>query len=92
MGIFYIIYRRNVSRGFIRGIYKGSIYAIRGTSENYIRLRPKVRSNILGSLYSKAKNPNSNFNGILPIDRWINKKTKPDVRTVFMPLCQLYTK
>ena len=62
-----------------------------GANENYIKLRPKVYNSILGSLYSETKNPNSDFNGILFINRWINKETKPDVRVVFMTLYQLCT-
>jgi len=58
-----------------------------GINENHIRSRFKVCGSILGSLYSKAKNLNGDFNGILPIDRWINKKTELDIRTVFMILC-----
>ena len=69
MGLFYIMYRRDVSRRFVGGIYKGNIYTTQGTSENYIKSRPKVRGSILGNLYSKARNPNSNFNGISPINR-----------------------
>ena len=57
-----------------------------GINKNYIGLRPKVCSSILGSLYSKTKDPNSNFNGILPINRQIDKKTELDVKTVFMTL------
>jgi len=40
-----------------------------GISEDYIGLKPKVYSSILGSLYSKIKNPNSNFNNIPPINK-----------------------
>ena len=64
---------------------------IQGTSEDHIRLRLEIYSNILGDLYSKVKNLNGNFNGILPIDRQVNKETKPDVRVVFMTLYQLCT-
>ena len=91
MGLFYTIYRRDISKGLIRGIYKGSVYIIWGTSKDYIGSRFKVRGSILGSLYSKTKNPNSDFNGISPTNRWTNKETKPDVRTVSMTLHQLCT-
>ena len=57
-----------------------------GTSKNYIGLRPKVCNNILGDLYSKTKNPNSDFNNILSIDRQTNKKTELDARAIFMTL------
>ncbi len=63
------MYRKDISRRFVRGIYKGSVYTTQGTSEDYIGLRPKVHGSILGSLYGKAKNLNGNFNGILPIDK-----------------------
>jgi len=69
MGLFYIIYRRDVNKGFVKGICKGSVCITWGTSENYIGLRPKVRGSILGSLYGKAKKLNGDFNGILPTDR-----------------------
>jgi len=69
VGLFCIVYKRNISKGLIRGIYKGSICITQGTSEDYIRLRPKVYNNILGSLYSKIRDLNGNFNGILPIDK-----------------------
>ena len=86
MGLLYIIYQRNVSRRFVKGIYKGSICIVWGINESYIRSRPKVYGNILGSFYSKTKNPNSDFNGILFIDKWINKKTEPDIKIIFMSL------
>ena len=81
------MYRRDVSRESIGSICEGSVCTTWGTSENHIRLRPKVCSSILGSLYSKTRNPNSDFNGILSINRWTNKETKPDIKTVFMTLC-----
>ena len=58
-----------------------------GTSKDHIGLRPKVRGSILGSLYSKTRNPNGDFNGILPINRQINKIIEPDIGAVFMALC-----
>ena len=69
MGIFYIIYKRNVNRGLIKGIYKGSIYIIQSTNKNHIGSGPKVHSSILKGLYSKTKNLNNDFNNILPINR-----------------------
>ncbi len=80
------MYKRNVSRGLIKDICEGSICMTWGTSENHIGLRSKVYGSILGDLYSKTGNLNSDFNGILPIDRRVNKETKPDVRAVFMTL------
>ena len=68
MGIFYIIYQGNISRGFVKGIYKGSVCMIWGTNKDYIRLISKVYNSILGGLYSKTKNPNGDFNGISPIN------------------------
>jgi len=91
VGILYIIYRGNISKGFIRSIYKGSIYMTWSTSKDHIGSRPKVYGSILGSLYSKTKDLNSNFNSILPTNRWTNKETEPDVKTVFTTLCQLHT-
>ncbi len=82
MGLLYTIYKGNISRRFIRGIYKGSICTTWGTNENHIGLRFKVHSSILGSLYSKTKDLNGDFNGISPIDRRINKETEPDARTI----------
>jgi len=69
MGLLYTIYRKNVSKGFVKGIYKGNICMTQGTNENYIRSRPKVCGSILGSLYNKTRNLNSDFNGILPANR-----------------------
>ena len=86
MGLFCIIYRRNVNRGLIKGICKGNIYMTQSTSKDYIRLRPKVYGSILGSLYSKTRDPNSNFNSILSANRQINKEIKLDVRTVLIIL------
>jgi len=37
--------------------------------EDYIRLRPKICSNILGNILYKIKNLSSNINSILPINR-----------------------
>ena len=81
------MHRGNISKGFVKGIYKGSIYTIWGTSKDHIGLRPEVRSSILGSLYSKTKDPNGDFNGISPTNKWTNKETEPDVKTVFTSLC-----
>ncbi len=92
MGLLYIMYRGNISRGLIRGLYKGSICTIWGTNEDHIRLRPKVRSSILGSLYGKAKDLNNNLNGISPTNGRINKEVKPDIRIVPITLRQLHIK
>ena len=62
-----------------------------GTSKDYIGLRPKVCGSILGSFYGKAKDLNGDFNGILSINKQINRETEPDVKTVPMTLCQLHT-
>ena len=35
---------------------------------------------------------NNNVNSILFIDKWTNKMVEPDVKAVFMSLCQLHTK
>ena len=40
MGLFYIMYKGNVSRRLVRSLYKGSVYITWGTSKGYIRLRP----------------------------------------------------
>src|SRR6266702_8398568 len=85
------MYRENVSKGLVGGIYKGSIYMTQGTSEDHIRSRPKVCSSILGSIYSETKNLNSDFNSILSINRRTNGETKLDIRIVFTTLCQLHT-
>ena len=69
MGLFYIIYQRNVSKGFVGGICEKSIYIIWGTSKNHIGLRFKICGSILGNLYNKTKNPNGDFNSILFIDK-----------------------
>ena len=53
-----------------------------GTNEDYIGLRFKICSSILGGLYSKTRNLNSNLNGILPIDRQLDRKTELDIRIV----------
>ena len=68
MGILYIIYGRDINRGFIGGIYKGNICITWGINEDYIGLRPKVYGSILGNLYSKTRNLNGDFNSILPIN------------------------
>src|SRR6266702_2839195 len=91
MGLFHTRYKRNVSKGRIGGICEGSVYITQSTNEDHIGSRPKVHNNILGSLYSKTRNPNGDFNGISPINRWANKETKPDVKTVLTTLCQLRT-
>ena len=81
------MYRRNVNKGFIRGIYKGSIYITWGTSKNHIGLRLKVCGSILKSFYSKIRNLNGDFNGILFIDKQANRKVKLDAKAVSMSLC-----
>jgi len=69
MGLFYIIYGRDISKGPVGGICKGSVCITQGTSKDHIGLRPKVCGSILESLYSKTKDPNGDFNGILSINR-----------------------
>ena len=69
MGLLYIMYKRNVSKGLVRGICERNVYMTQGTSEDHIGLRSKVCGSILGSLYSKTKDLNNNFNSILFIDR-----------------------
>src|SRR6266571_1884197 len=91
MGLLYTIYRKDVSRRFVKGIYKGNVCITWGTNKDHIGSRPKVRGSILGSLYSKARNPNGDFNNILPTNRQINGTTKPDTRIVPMTLRQLRT-
>ena len=49
----------------------------------YIRQRSKIYNSILKSILSRIRSPRSNINGILFIDRQINKKTKLDIKTVF---------
>ena len=63
----------------------------RGTSKNHIRLRPKIYGSILASLYSKTKNPNSDFNGISPTNGRTNGETELDIKTVPTALRQLHT-
>ena len=81
------MYRRNVSRGFIRSIYKGSVCMTWGISKDHIGLRSKVCGSILGGLYNKTRNPNGNFNSVLFINRWTNKKVKLDAKAVPILLC-----
>jgi len=69
VGLFYTMYRRNVNKGLVKGICEGSVYITQGTSKDYIGLRPKVYSSILGSLYNKAGNPNGDFNSISFINK-----------------------
>ena len=92
MGIFYIIYKRNVNKGFIKNLCQRNIYKIWSTSENYIGSRPKIYISILGVLHSKTKNINNNINSIPSIDKQINKMVEPDVKTVFISLCQSHIK
>ena len=87
MGILYTMYKRDISKGLVKDICKKSIYTTQGISKDYIGLKSKVYSSILGSLYSKVENLNSNFNGILPIDKQTNKETKLDVKIIFIALC-----
>src|SRR6266568_3185228 len=86
------MYKRNVSRRSIRGICKGSICITWSTNKNHIGLRPKVCGSILGGLYGKTRDLNSDFNSILPINKWTNRKTELDVRAVSIILRQLHTK
>jgi len=69
VGLLYTVYKGNISRKSIKGIYKGSIYMTQSTNKDYIRSRPKVHGSILGGLYSKTRNPNSNFNSVPPTNR-----------------------
>jgi hypothetical protein len=51
-----------------------------------------VYINGLGNIYNKTKNTNSNINNILFINGRANKKTEPNIGTVFTPLCQSHAK
>ena len=52
MGILYIIYKRNINRGFVGSLYKRNIYKIGSINENYIKLRFEIHVNVLRSIYS----------------------------------------
>ena len=87
MGMFYIIYRKDVSRGVVGDLYQGSVHKIQGTNENHIGLRPKIYVSILGNVYSKTKDMSSNINSIPLINKWTDKMVKSDIGAVFMTLC-----
>ena len=61
------------------------------TRQDYIGQRPKIYSSILGNLSSKTKNLSSNIDSVSSTDRWSDRETEPDVRTVSITLCQLHT-
>jgi hypothetical protein len=44
----------------------------------------------LGNVYSTIRDIYSNINSILPINRWLNRETKLDIRIVFITLYELY--
>ena len=92
MGILYIIYRRDVSKGFVKDVYEGSIYTTWGTNKDYIGLRPEVCNSILGNIHSKTRDLNGDFNSILFVNRQTNKETKLDIKIIPTILRQLYTK
>ena len=51
-------------------------------NKNYIKQRYKIYYSILKSFYSRIGNLSSNINNILPINRWINREVKLDIKTV----------
>ena len=81
------MYRKDVSKGPVGNICERNVCTTRGTSENYIGLRPKVRGSILGGLYSKTREPNSDFNGILFINRQTDGETELDIKIILITLC-----
>jgi len=56
------------------------------TRQNYIGQRPEIYSSILGNLFSRTKNLNSNINSILSVDRWSDKETELNIGIVSMTL------
>ena len=82
MGILYCIYKRDFSRKYSANLYKGSVYKIWSTSKDYIKQRHEIYYNILKSFYSRTGNLSSNIDSILPINRYINREVKLDIRTV----------
>ncbi len=58
-----------------------------GTKKNHIRSRLQVCNSILEGFYSKVKDLNNDFNGILFIDKQANRKVKLDAKAVSMSLC-----
>ena len=60
--------------------------------KNYIKQKPKICGSILGSLFSKIKSLSSNINSIPFTDKWLDKKTEPNIGTVFITLYQLHIK
>ena len=86
------MHKNNVSKGFIKGLYKGNICKTQNTNENHIKPKPKICISILGNIYNKTKNISNNVNNILLINEWTNKTVELDIKTVFTILCQLYAK
>ncbi len=85
------MYGGDISRGFVGSICQRNICKTWGTSKDYIELRPKICVSILGSIYSKTRDMNSDVNGILSINRWTNRMAEPDIGVVFKALCKSYT-
>jgi len=91
MGIFHSIYRRDFSRKCSTNLCQRSVYITWITREDYIRQRPKICNSILENLFSGTKSLSSNINSISSTDRWSDKETEPDIKTVSTTLCQLHT-
>ncbi len=53
---------------------------------------PKIRSSVLGNVYSKTKDISNNVNSILFTNGWVDKMIELDIKAVFMALCELHTK
>jgi len=92
VGLFYSIHRRDFSRKCSTNLCQRSVHITWIIREGYIRQKSKIYGNILGNLFSRIKNLSSNVNSIPPIDRWLDRKTKLNIKTIPTILYQLHTK
>jgi len=89
---YFIACTEEISAKNVAQIYVKKVFARhKSLKKNHIGQRPKVHDSILGNLFGRTKSLCSNINSISSANRWSNKKTEPDIGTVFTTLCQLHT-
>jgi hypothetical protein len=88
MGILYIIYKRDVSKRFIKNLCERNVRKTWSTNQDHIGLRLEIRVSILRNVYSKTKNMSSNVNNISLANKWTDKMVKQDIKAVPMLLYQ----
>jgi len=87
MGIFHSIHRRDFSRRYSMNICQRSVHMTWITRQDYIGQKSEICGSILGNLSSQTRSSSSNIDSISSTDRWLDRETEPNIKTVSTTLC-----